>query len=766
MKEFEQNSLDAENRPTGTSRGARSEQKSGYEPVFLVLEVQTPEEGLKKATEVLGLQAKELKYQIIDKVNRDVEGELVEFLRIEFTRKPLRGTPEILISDDKLSATIKALYPKKPDGTENTYASILLLVREAKITHGLDKEAIKEAVNYVQESYDILEDVEIARGTPPINGDCRILQSLFTDMDKINYKLTHELGLDELFSMDSCDRIRENAYPVWFVKKGELLVLTTKPSYGKTGRDIFGKAVFPQKGKLLFEAGDHVKIGKNKDNLIYNAEISGYLEIKNDTLRIQSPIWISPDWMDVYFINLPIINPLKKNLDCLEITEQLQAAGITRGIISSEITAIPERFEKTQPDFDAIKVASGVPPKKGKDAWVEFFFERDVQPGKLLENGVMDYREIGKIKTVKQNQLIAVKYLAEDGIPGENVRGEVNEEAKGDDITFYALENVRTLGGKNKIMFYSNIEGSVKVIENKGITVKPVCHIRGDLDFSTGNIDFNGDVSVDGSVLSGFRIHAKGNITVGGAVNKKVILSASGNIIVKKGIIGLVGVQDTILQAQGSVMADYVQGATIETGGDIIVNEYIMNSAIKAKGKVILPSPFAPSIMKGSIMGGEIIAFKGVEAISIGSEMSAKTKIIVGQDPDLNIKQKKLQDALEYCDKEYAQVSKTLRIDALNPQEMKKRMERMAQRDRLLYIDKLKRLKRIINIQNELKKKQKQLMEEKYNLARQAEIIVKKVLYSRVTIQIGELQKRIDNTISSLKINISRNGKQLDLISL
>ena len=398
MKKPDSKSLNAEDPPLETSQEDNSEQKSGYEPVFLVLEAQTPEEGLKKASEVLDLKPKELRYQIIDKVNREIEGKLVKFLRLEFTRKPVSGNTQIHISSDKLSATIKVLYPQKPDGTETTYPYILSLVRKAKITHGLDREGIKKAVKSAQESYDILEDIEIARGIPPVNGDCQILQKIFTDEDNINYKLKHERGLDELFSMDSFEQIGDSAYPVWFVQKGELLVLTTKPSYGKTGHDIFGKAIFPQKGKLPFKAGSHVKIGRGEDNLNYTAEISGYLELKNDTLRICSPLWLSPDKLEAYFLKLPLLNCQKKKLDPQDITEQLSDLGITEGIMTDEITAIPERIEKNQHDFAAFKVAAGFQAKKGNDAWIDFFFEKETQPGKLQENGKMDYREIGKTR--------------------------------------------------------------------------------------------------------------------------------------------------------------------------------------------------------------------------------------------------------------------------------------------------------------------------------------------------------------------------------
>ena len=55
-------------------------------------------------------------------------------------------------------------------------------------------------------------------------------------------------------------------------------------------------------------------------------------------------------------------------------------------------------------------------------------------------------------------------------------------------------------------------------VEFSGSTfqVKPVLDIDGDVDFSTGNIKFVGDVNIKGDVLSGFTVRSAGNIQVGG----------------------------------------------------------------------------------------------------------------------------------------------------------------------------------------------------------------------------------------------------------
>lgn len=49
---------------------------------------------------------------------------------------------------------------------------------------------------------------------------------------------------------------------------------------------------------------------------------------------------------------------------------------------------------------------------------------------------------------------------------------------------------------------------------NGAFYVRPVLEIRGDVDYSTGNIDFIGDVQIAGDVRENFSVRATGSITV------------------------------------------------------------------------------------------------------------------------------------------------------------------------------------------------------------------------------------------------------------
>jgi len=380
-----------------------------------------------------------------------------------------------------------------------------------------------------------------------------------------------------------------------------------------------------------------------------------------------------------------------------------------------------------------------------------------------MEDGTIDYRELNLVKTVKANQLIAVKYLPTEGISGKTIVGSILEASKGEDITFNALNNVRTVAGKNKILYYSTIEGSVDLVGDKGITVNQAYTVKGNVDFRTGNIDFNGDVNINGSIASGFRIRAEGNIIVNGMVNPGAKLQANGNVKIKEGIIGR---NNTIIKAKGNVTARYVQGAIIETEGDVIMKDYILNSIIKAHGKVITPSLEKKTIGKGLIIGSEIYTIKGIVANIIGSEVSANTRVVVGFDFTLETKLKEIEKALEYCNFEISKISKTLRLGIYDIQTLKGKIAKLSPKKQKPYLDAFDKLKEINALRSEFLAKREKIKDSAENVSQKADIKVYQELYSRVYIQIGENKMRTQHNLRKVILRESANQKEIEINKL
>jgi uncharacterized protein (DUF342 family) len=79
------------------------------------------------------------------------------------------------------------------------------------------------------------------------------------------------------------------------------------------------------------------------------------------------------------------------------------------------------------------------------------------------------------------------------------------------------------------------IAGQLQLVNNK-LHVSPVIEIKGDVDLSTGNVEFVGNVVVRGSVQSGFTVKADGNVEIFGSVSGGTVEGA--NIVIRMGIQG------------------------------------------------------------------------------------------------------------------------------------------------------------------------------------------------------------------------------------
>ena len=98
----------------------------------------------------------------------------------------------------------------------------------------------------------------------------------------------------------------------------------------------------------------------------------------------------------------------------------------------------------------------------------------------------------------------------------------------------------------------------------------PVFEVKGDLDLNTGNIDFIGNVMIDGNVPSGYEIKAGGDVKITGLVEGATI-EAQGSIHISGGIAGQ---KKAVVRAGVDLQTQYVNQAIIFAGNDIQVDQF------------------------------------------------------------------------------------------------------------------------------------------------------------------------------------------------
>jgi hypothetical protein len=169
------------------------------------------------------------------------------------------------------------------------------------------------------------------------------------------------------------------------------------------------------------------------------------------------------------------------------------------------------------------------------------------------------------------------------------------------------------------------------------------------VDNSTGNIDYEGSVRVNGNVGTNFVVKAKGNIEVKGVV-EGALLEAGGNIIIARGMNGM---SRGVLRAEGNVISKFIENAKVAAGG-YVSTESILHSEVAAGTSISVTG------RRGFITGGRVSAASLIQVKTLGSSMGADTVVEVGIDPGLKQKAQQLQKQIADSNKMIAQIHPVL----------------------------------------------------------------------------------------------------------
>jgi len=216
-----------------------------------------------------------------------------------------------------------------------------------------------------------------------------------------------------------------------------------------------------------------------------------------------------------------------------EIMQEIAKENINYGIKHDVIYNIIEK-----PEDGEYIIAEGEPPGETIDERVELIFQEKLDEKKADQNKKVDFRDMVEILSVEPNTLLAVKHPGVQGNMGRNVMNDIIPPAKPQVYELVAGKGAEISSDGNKAL--SKIGGSpvVKKLGNRYIIdVNPVLQRKGDVDISSGNIRFKGDVVVHGNVCEGMSVQAAGKININGMVFTANVAS-QGNLIVKQNITG------------------------------------------------------------------------------------------------------------------------------------------------------------------------------------------------------------------------------------
>jgi len=376
-------------------------------------------------------------------------------------------------------------------------------------------------------------------------------------------------------------------------------------------------------------------------------------------------------------------------------------------------------------------IAEGRPAKDGDNATISYNFphrEERIKP-RVDEKGNVNYHDLGLIYNVQKGQPLAERKPPNEGVAGIDVCGQEIVPKRGKDIRLPKGKN--TVYDEQERILYATIDGNVVMVNNK-VMVEPVLNIAGNVDYSSGDIDFVGDVVVRGNINSGFKVRAQGDIEVNGFIEAAEVL-AGGNILVKGGITAAFKGH---VKAEGNICVRFVENSIVEAGGDVIVREGIMQSNIKAGGSVRV------NARKAIIVGGHIQAREEVESKVLGSPLATQTIVEVGIDP-------RDREEFQHLLKEKTEKKKVLDNLTNNLQLIQKSgipMEQYSEKKRTALIKMLDDYKVLRQEQTERENRIIQL-EKNFERASYSKVKVHDIVYPGVRVSIGQAIYVVNDSI-------------------
>ncbi|MEO0630863.1 MAG: FapA family protein, partial [Planctomycetota bacterium] len=315
-----------------------------------------------------------------------------------------------------------------------------------------------------------------------------------------------------------------------------------------------------------------------------------------------------------------------------------------RGVQSSEAVdrAIEEAVQHYDPesssDFEFV-IARGVPPVHGEDGRFEFdgsileIFERaaqlkrrrpserdDDQPLDEIEGDACHYQR-STIAVVRAGDRIGQIVEPTAGQDGVDVCGGCAPARHGGPATTSFDESTIIL--QNDGTLVASVGGLLNTADNH-LRVTEDLVIPGYVDFSTGNVEFDGDITVEKGVRDCFVVTAARSLKVLGQV-EAATLNAGRDVHLLRGITGR---EKGEIVAGRDLRSRFLDSSTLTVARDLHAEREVTHCTINVGRNIIAPS--------AALLGGTCTVAGTAEFAQIGTESGTPTVLRLGRLPRID----------------------------------------------------------------------------------------------------------------------------------
>ena len=646
------------------------------------------------------------------------------------------------IPEDNQQATVTAL---SFGGEELKPQVVVDVLREHyKIHHGFNKDALKEVIKKAQQEPVARGAFVVAQATAPEPGeDGKVVLKFLPDAGEAA-SITYRAMRDAL-AKEELETVLESEILSALVAPEELLAVVEDPTDGEAGKDVFGIATTEPGEKAKLRAGENVEA--TEDGIISKA--FGYVCLIDDEISVLPPIWVSPDFESAHFVHFPQVRALKAP-EPEWMVASLHLKGVSSGIEDVVVVTLSEKLPAAT-EKCSILIAKGVAPTDGVDAHVKYSFDAEKRAGKVLPDGTIDFKERNVAIGVSAEQFLGEVIPATEGAPGLNVKGEEIPANDGEEKTFTAGQNVKAQSEANTTKFSSEIDGAVN-ISGETIDVLPIFNVSGDVDYESGNIDVPMNVEIAGSVRGGFAVKSGGSVVIGGAIENGADIHAKGDVIAAQGIFG----EETKVVALGNVEAKFIQNSTVMAHGNVSVGTYILNAVVRASGNVNVEE--GAGTRGGSIIGGDVIASKSIQAKFLGSADTDRTLVGIGPNAEQLEQQSKLQRQIREADGEVPGLLRRLGLTKADVGEIEALLERVPEKRREEIEEPASKLKDLILVRDQAVKEQEELEQQIAVSVAEGVVTSADTVFEDVYVQFGSETSRISSDMKEVEFRFVKDG--------
>jgi len=537
---------------------------------------------------------------------------------VEQFTPPSPPTLRLVVKEDKMSAKL-CVEPTEAQNQVLERDHIIGFLTANNIVFGINEQAISSIIEKWLKYKRYYEVEDIAKGTPPQPGkegpyEFKVkylsTQTAVDAMRKIKYfaDIPRELSADR-------------------VDPGTVIAVRGIDVPPFPGTDVHGDIVSTEEMIKTDMKGDNSVSFENENQKIV-AKSTGFAYVLNaNTVGVvlfafdgSAELLIPQDKMKAEIV-IHAPGPLGKATTRDDVRSLLFDNKIVFGAKDAVIDALCKDLAKNKYPSGPIVVAEGVSAVHGGNGTVKFFFntESSLKP-KVNKDGTADFKNIDLVVSANKGQKLAGLVPPTNGVPGKNILGAELPCLNGEKAKLPIGQNT-VLSQEDATILCAGTDGNVRY-NGSTVDISEGFVIKGNVDFSTGNIKYPKSVEVAGDIKSGFRVECGGDLQVAGTIEDADV-QINGNVLCK---LGFVGQGKGVINAKGDVNIGFLKNQTVKSRQNIVVAKEALNCNLFARKSIeIHGNPL-------SLAGGRVLARDSITAFTIGNMSGMKTTVEVGTD--------------------------------------------------------------------------------------------------------------------------------------